>query len=284
MRQREIVRNAVVSLFAVVFGASLLLGAVDEDFYGSALRRGVTNFEAGNYEAALPELRIAAFGTIDDVARFETAEAYIAVAARRLKRDDEAKGALQRILAAERIEKHFASLQITLALRTAVNDAAKALLPPERAAMLEAPPEQTQIAASSEPAPPRTETIVVPDPLAPDTAALLADAERALAAGNVTLARSKYIAALDAPRLPHAALLKIGEGMYRVHDFAGSVRAFERAGAFAKGEEPYRYYFAVALYESRRYRDAKRELAAALPFIAATPDVEKYRAKIERAK
>ena len=116
-----------------------------------------------------------------------------------------------------------------------------------------------------------------------DPAAILADADRALDAGDLGQARAAYASVLALPELPHATLLKTGEGLYRARDFRGTVRAFERIGAFAKGEEPYRYYYAVALYESGRYRDAKRELAAALPFIEATPDVQRARAKIEHS-
>ena len=133
-----------------------------------------------------------------------------------------------------------------------------------------------------QPPPPPPPPASAPQP-ARDPAAILADADRALDAGDLAQARAGYASVLALPELPHATLLKTGEGLYRARDFRGTVRAFERAGAFAKGEEPYRYYYAVALYESGRYRDAKRELAAALPFIEATPDVQRARAKIEHS-
>lgn len=231
-----------------MFAATRLLAAADDDFYGEAFRGGVAAFEAGTYEVALARMRIAAFGAIDDLPRFEAAQAYIAIAAQRLDRPNEAKAALQRIAAAERIDRQFASLQISDALRSAVVEAAKTLLTPQQAALLIMPPAQPQIAANVPPPPPKTETIVVPDPLA---------------------------------ETDHATLLKAGERLTRARDFRGAVTAFERAGAFAKGEERYRYDYAVALYESGRYADAKRELAAALPFIEMTPDVKRYRAKIE---
>lgn len=111
----------------------------------------------------------------------------------------------------------------------------------------------------------------------------LADAERAVTSGDLARARTIYAALLDSPQLAHGDLLKIGEGLYRSRDFRGAVRAFTRAGTFNKGEEPFRYYLAVSLYESGQYAAAKRELAAALPFVERTPDVERYRAKIEGA-
>jgi tetratricopeptide (TPR) repeat protein len=283
----------LISLLAIFLGATTLLAAPADDFYDSAFRRGVAAFEAETYDVALGRLRIAAFGYVEDLPRYEMAEAYIAIAAQRLNRPDEAKIALRRIISAERIEQRFASLQISPALRGAIVDAAKALLTPSQAALLTMPPAEPQIAAPTPTPPPRVEITIVPDPIvvtpapqqqpARDPAAILADADRALHAGDLAQARTGYASLLALSELPHATLLKAGEGLCRARDFLGAVRAFKRAGAFAKGEEPYRYYYAVALYESGRYRDAKRELAAALPFIEATPDVERYRAKIEHS-
>jgi len=308
-------RNPVCWLIAVLIGATTLLAAAGDDFYDDAFRRGVAAFEAGSNEAALAQLRVAAFGFIEDVARYETAEAYIAVAARRVGRMNEAKAALQRIVTADRVGHTFAKLQLTPALRASVEEAARTMLTPQQAALFTMPPPQPQISAQTPPQPPAPQPVApvpqpptpqppapqppappppAPQPPAPpppappppaprDDAAVLADAERALDAGDLTRAASDYESLLASPELPHATLLKIGEGLYRARDFRGTVRAFERAGAFAKGEEPYRYYFAVALYESGRYRDAKRELAAALPFIELTADVQRYRAKIEHS-
>jgi tetratricopeptide (TPR) repeat protein len=112
---------------------------------------------------------------------------------------------------------------------------------------------------------------------------VLADADRAVNSGDLAAARSLYRSILDAPQISHATAIRVAEGLYRSRDFAGAIRAFERAGGIGKGEEQYHYYYAVALYESGRYAGAKRELRAALPFIEVTPDVERYRVKIEGA-
>lgn len=250
-----------------------MLGASSDDFYENSFRRGVAAFDAGSYDVAVGRLRIAAFGFMEDVVRYETAEAYLAVAEQRLKQPAEATKALNRIVAAEKAQRHFASLDLPPAVRGAVLEAAKALLPPQQVAMLSEGPAP----------PPRTETIVVP--MDPDpAAALLDDARRALDAGDLKKAKTIYTQLLAPKDVPHATLLRIGEGLTRARDFRGAVTAFDRAGAFAKGEEPYRYYYAVALYERRRYKDAKRELAAALPFIEMSADVQQYRAKIDAAR
>lgn len=152
---------------------------------------------------------------------------------------------------------------------------------PQPAAPQPAPqPAPATVAASSGPA--GTNKVAPSRPPAPSPSANV-DPDQALASGDLAAARAGYTAKLESPQLSHAELLKIGEGLYRARDFRGAVRALTRAGALAKGEEPYHYYLAVALYESGQYGAAKRELAAALPFIEVTPDVERYRAKIAGA-
>jgi tetratricopeptide (TPR) repeat protein len=111
----------------------------------------------------------------------------------------------------------------------------------------------------------------------------LSDADAALANDDLGSARVIYRALVDTSGLDHATLLRVAEGSYRARDFATAVRAFNRLGMLQNGEEPYHYYLAVALYETGHYKEAKRELDGALPFIQVTPDVARYRAKIEGA-
>ncbi|MBV8517584.1 MAG: hypothetical protein JO197_09305 [Acidobacteria bacterium] len=123
---------------------------------------------------------------------------------------------------------------------------------------------------------------LAPAPTAAELASRFAAAERALSRAQLPEARTIYRGLLDM-RLDHDALIRVAEGFYRARDFANALAAFSRAGTLRGGEEPYRYYIAVALYETGAYVQAKRELAAALPFIEITPDVARYRAKIEAA-
>jgi hypothetical protein len=109
----------------------------------------------------------------------------------------------------------------------------------------------------------------------------LAAAERGLSAGNLNDARRAYRELLGAPGLEHETLIRVAEGLYRARDFSGALSAFNRVGTLRRGEEPYRYYIAVALYETGDFARAKKELAAALPYIEVTPDVARYRTKIE---
>jgi hypothetical protein len=108
----------------------------------------------------------------------------------------------------------------------------------------------------------------------------LAQADTALAGNNLPAARAIYQSVINQPSLDRATLLRIGEQSYRARDFPTAVRAFTRSG-FNSGEQPYHYYFAVALYETAQFEAARRELAEALPYIEVTQDVAQYRAKIE---
>jgi tetratricopeptide (TPR) repeat protein len=109
----------------------------------------------------------------------------------------------------------------------------------------------------------------------------LAAAERSLNAGNLNDARRAYRELLGAPGLDHEAVIRVAEGLYRARDFSAALSAFNRAGTLRRGEEPYRFYIAVAFYETGDFARAKKELAAARPFIEITPDVARYKTKIE---
>ncbi|MGA8810610.1 MAG: hypothetical protein WB973_22280 [Thermoanaerobaculia bacterium] len=132
---------------------------------------------------------------------------------------------------------------------------------------------------ASQPKPP------APSPQPPSRSAdpSLADAQRAIDSGDIDAARSIYTTLAAAPSLSHDVALHVAEGLYRVRDFIRAAKAFARVGTIGRGEEGYHYYYAVALYETGHYANAKRELAAALPYIEVTPDVTRYRAKIEGA-
>jgi len=117
-----------------------------------------------------------------------------------------------------------------------------------------------------------------------DVAAKLNAADAALTKSSITEARRLYREVLAVPGLDHATAIRLAEGFYRSRDFVNALSAFERAGTLRSGEEPYRYYIAVAAFEVGQFDRARRELAAALPFIEATPDVQRYRAKIEAAR
>jgi tetratricopeptide (TPR) repeat protein len=340
-RWRKSLRKLVLCWLILMPVASLI--ASDEDFYQRLYQRGMAHFAAGEYEGAYTDLRRAAFGFVEQVDTFETAQAYASVAAHRLGHDNDARDSLMRIVGAEKVQPHFRSVKLPDALRSEIDTIAATLLTAQESALLgvAAPvqdsaaskpvvtntdtashdanpkPATTPITTSTtttqgQPAPitkpvipaPQPQTpkpiietpqpqpkpiALVPKPTIPATqpsqsaGAKLVEAQKAADNGDVGRARSIYNALLSGPPLAHDQTLRLAEGLYLVRDFASAVKAFQRAGTFGHGEEPYRYDYAVSLYETGHYNDAKRELAAALPYIPATPDVARNRAKIEGA-
>lgn len=361
------------------------------DFYLDLLRRGTSFVEAGQYADAAMPLRLAAFGLVETIDRYETALVYLTVAQDRLGNQDGARDSIRRIVAAERVERKLASLQLPPAIRTAFDGVAKKYLSPADVSALASggpivPPQRSQPktttrpAPSSPPQPPAQETAqdtttttqpqtttpepapattnttkpsppptsqpkaeAKPEPRKPepkpvetkpaetkpapavsqpstppppavkppaqppaktqpaiatvppaqpktkspapamDGAARLEAAERALSNAQLTEARRLYREVLQWPGLDRDSTLRVAEGFYRARDFAGALAAFKVLGALKRGEEAYGYYHAVSLYETGAFDAAKRELAAAMPYIEMSPDVERYRAKIEAA-
>jgi hypothetical protein len=150
-------------------------------------------------------------------------------------------------------------------------------------------PAPVQVAAPTPaPTPPRAPapTPVAPQPVAPrvvDVNAELNKADDSLTKNDLTSARRILRTLHGLDNLSHDHRIRIAEGLTRARDFQGAVQAFQRIPTFRSGEEPYRFYYAISLYETGDYNSARRELMAALPHIETTPDVARYRAKIDAA-
>jgi len=320
-------RKILQSTLLLVALATPAVAAPASDFYLTLLRRGVADLEGGRSAEAVTNLRLAAFGLLDSVEHYETAQAYLAVALDRAGQPELAADAARRIVAAEKIEKKFRDLALPAAIRTAFEAVAKRALPASDVAALSggvpakvaepvvvdrvdvvtekrsgaatstpATPQPSQQPAvkpqpETPPAPtpktqapaPKTGAVTYAPPAArrPDPAAQFTAAERALTTANIDEARRIYQDLFAKPGLDRAGLIRVAEGFYRTRDFTNTLLAFDRAGALRSGEEPYRYYIAVAAYEVGQLDRARRELAAALPWIEVTPDVQRYRQKIE---
>jgi hypothetical protein len=336
-------REGAVAVLICVGRAWPLAAANDSyDFYTSLLHRGIGHVDAGQYEAGEKELRIAAFGLIDAIAEFETAEVYLTIAGDRLHSEEDSRRALQRIIAADRVQRRFGSLRLPERVRADFDKIALKLLTSDQYAFLKSSPAAaaettTTPQHSSAPMPvpqpaisnPKPPPVVAPAP-APAPApvpvpqpvvrsvpapvqhasrpqpqparpqptpqpavpapvpvltvnALMANADKAVDNNDLPGARKMYDQIVADPSLDHATLIHLGMQSYRARDFATAVRAFARSG-FGGSEAPYRYYYAVALYETGQPAAAKRELTQALPYIEITPDVAAYRDKIENAR
>lgn len=309
----------LILLLATGLAGAPALASTSTDFYASLLKRGAADVEAGRFETAITPLRLAAFGLVDSIEPYETALAYLAIALDKTGESVRAHEVLQRILAAERIERRFATLPLPDSIRAQFDALARRALSPAEVAALSAPenpratpsprpaapvasgPADTNPAvanpkpaaaksAPAKPGPAVTQPATVKQKPQPrgvpvtDVSSRLASAERALGSGNLREARRIYRELLATQDLDHGVRIRVVEGLYRSRDFPSTLAAFEKVESLRAGEEAYRYYIAVALYETGQFARARKELAAALPYIELTPDVVRYRRKIEEAQ
>lgn len=315
------------------------------EFYRTMLDRGILHFGQGNYRDATKELRSAAFGLVEFVDSFETAQIYLAMALQLTGRDKEARQAIASVVAAERIEDKYATLPIPADIRERFEALAQKLMADEQMAILHHKnkvPARTSPSVQSPPveqernpvkecesqleqlrsdqkkqadaAKVREQTLAkerdelkaqlehlradhakevdeaktreharttprTPDAIGPRLAA----AEQALSRSDLASARAQFSAVLEEPTLDRTTILRCGEGLYRALDFRSALAAFDRAGSLRPGEEMFGYYAAVACYETGQYAAAKKRLAAVISRIGITPEIERYRAKIEGA-
>ncbi len=340
--------------------------ATPSEFYLTMLRRGVSAYDAGRYDAAVGPLKIAAFGLLDSIDHYQIAQAHLALTHDRMGNAELSREAAHRLVVAERIQPRYASIPLSAATRANFESLARRVLtaadqtvlgrsaqsvttpqvqPPAATNPKPVPPAPVKtepVVTKPQPAPVKTEPAPVkpePVPVKPEPAPVKVDppavktepppvkidppviktepapqknnppaprpqttnppptrtrppanvpasftaAEQALNTARLVDARAIYRELLDSPSLERSDLLRLAEGFYRARDFANALRAFEKIGPLRRGEEPFRYYIAVALYETAQYQKAKEELAAVLPFIEQTPDVTRYRLKIEGA-
>ena len=153
------------------------------------------------------------------------------------------------------------------------------------APLVTAPPSAATIPAAAPPAPAPVVTKPAPVAASPVEARelllTLRDAESAAGSGNLEAAVRSYAGVATAAGAPREVLAAAAVGLYRTAAFRDAVAAFQRLGIFRRGEEDLRYYYAVSLYESGRYVEARTELACALPFLIETEDVARNRYRIE---
>jgi hypothetical protein len=132
--------------------------ASGDEFYQRLYQRGMAHFAAGDYVHAFMELRNAAFGFVEHVDQFETAQSYAIIAAHRLGHDNDARDSLMRIVSAEKIQPHFRSVTLPADVRAEVDSVAAALLTVEECTLLGVPAAAQQAGAAAKP------PVVVPTP------------------------------------------------------------------------------------------------------------------------
>ena len=99
-----------------------------QNFYETRFQSGVVDFNRGAYARAADELRVAAFGRIDDIPSYITAEVYLAVTNDRLEHAEDARTSALKVLQAERITPSYAALKLPPDVRASFEQLLPALL------------------------------------------------------------------------------------------------------------------------------------------------------------
>jgi len=142
----KIVRISAVATALVVFAA---VAQASDPFYTSLLTRGVADAQRGEYFKAVKELRIAAFGTVDEPGQYLRAQVYLAHALEKLGQHGEAAVAVDKASKAERINGTYTSVAIDPDTRAAFEALAAKSLRPEQLAMVPSFRRASQPAARS---------------------------------------------------------------------------------------------------------------------------------------
>ncbi|HKS25698.1 MAG TPA: hypothetical protein VJZ76_23110, partial [Thermoanaerobaculia bacterium] len=246
-------------------------GARAQDFYADHLRRGMTNYERGNYAQAASDLRIAAFGLIETPPDYERALIYATLANVKLQRTDDARQLADKIATAERIAPSYAKLEIPVQARAEIEAALPKLL---RADQLARVPAFAHLASQSAVQPPAP----APQPVPPPSIAMpsiatqpsAAQAMSLLQGGNESGARAmaEQIVADDYTNALAQTVLAILAG--RHSDWPGVVEHYSvvRTRRRLTGEEM--NTFVMGLVRSGRTADATgvEKTRGLQPFVA----------------
>jgi hypothetical protein len=118
-----------------LLGLLLFVAAVPvfaQGFYEARFQSGVIDFNRKAYARAVEELRIAAFGRVDDIPAYETAEIYLSVANDKLDRVEDARIAAVKVTQAEQISPAYTALKLPPDVRSAFESLLPTLLTREQ--------------------------------------------------------------------------------------------------------------------------------------------------------
>jgi hypothetical protein len=120
--------NALLRPLVALLSLVTVAPVFAQNFYESRFDSGVIDFNRGSYARAVDELRVAAFGRVDDIPAYITAEVYLAVANDRIEHTDDARLAALKVLQAERIMPSYAALRLPPDVRTSFEQILPSLL------------------------------------------------------------------------------------------------------------------------------------------------------------
>ncbi|MEA2336373.1 MAG: hypothetical protein QOE82_380, partial [Thermoanaerobaculia bacterium] len=140
---------ALLSIFAAVPVVA------QNSFYEARFQSGVIDYNRAAYARAADELRIAAFGRVDDIPSYETAEIYLALANEKLERTEDTRVASMKVLQAERLSPSYAKLALPNDIRTAFEALLPTVLTRDQLAAVPAFARLASIAPAVQPGTPR---------------------------------------------------------------------------------------------------------------------------------
>jgi tetratricopeptide (TPR) repeat protein len=158
--------NALLRPLVALLSILTAVPVLAQNFYETRFQSGVVDFNRGAYARAADELRVAAFGRVDDIPSYITAEVYLAVTNDRLEHADDARTSALKVLQAERITPSYTALKLPPDVRASFEQLLPALLTRDQLANVPAFARfATQAPAVQSGAPrPSRHTTVVPTP------------------------------------------------------------------------------------------------------------------------
>ena len=298
--------NALVRPLVALLSLLTAVPVLAQNFYEARFQTGIVDFNRGAYARAVDELRVAAFGRVDDIPSYITAEVYLAVTNDRLEHAEDARTAALKVLQAEKITPSYAALKLPTDVRASFEQLLPAVLTRDQLANVPAFAHLASLAPAVQSGAPRPSrhTSVVPTPTKQPNVAVTAPKEDdkvepqppqspqpALDYGRLALERvaagdeagARRYAALafasdDTNPNAHAALAQIG----RTHSTWSEVAehyAIVRTRRHLTDDETAAYL--IALIKIGRVADATGVQRTASNAVLARPDVREALQSIE---
>jgi tetratricopeptide (TPR) repeat protein len=295
--------NALLRPLVALLSILTAVPVLAQSFYEARFQSGLVDFNRGAYARAADELRVAAFGRVDDIPSYITAEIYLAVTNDRLEHAEDARLAALKVLQAERITPSYAALKLPPDVRASFEQLLPALLTRDQLSNVPAfahLANQAPGVQSGAPRPSR-QTAIVPTPTKRPNVAVTAPKEdnkvdtqppqpaldygrlalERVAAGDEAGARryaNLAFASDDTNPNAHAALAQIGRAHNAWSDVAEHY-AIVRTRRHLTDDETAAYL--IALIRIGRVADAMGVRRTASNAVLARPDVREALQSIE---